>query len=166
MASRIGTTNNLEDDGRYDLLIFEFPDGYPVGSINLGFSKTPRRISGVEKVAQVFLKTLLTKSSTDVVYPTRGTIFPEYTGTYNLQATDNSEAVSLITAAIENASTQTKSILNLASEGLTSQLDRAYLVGLEQLDDSTSVNIHIVTKAGESAPIALPFTSLGIKVNS
>lgn len=166
MASRIGTTNNLEDDGRYDLLIFDFPDGYPVGSINLGFSKTPRRITGVEKVAQVFLKTLLSNTSSDVVYPTRGTVFPEFTGTHNLQATDNSEAVSLITAAIENASNQTKSILNLSSEGLSSQLDRAYLVGLEQVDDSTSVQIHVLTKSGESAPIALPFTSLGIRVNA
>lgn len=166
MASRIGTTNNLDNNSRYDLLIFDFPDGYPVGSINLGFGKTPKRITGVEKVAQVFLKSLLTSSGSDVVYPTRGTEFPEFTGTHNLQTTDNAEAISLITNAIDSAAAQAKSILNRPTEGLSSQLESATLIGLEQIEDSTSVQIHVLTKSGETAPIALPFTSLGIQVNA
>ena len=166
MASRVGTTANLEDNSRYDLLIFDFPEGYPVGSINLGFGKTPKRISGVEKVVQVFLKTLLTSTGSEVLNSGRGTRFPEFTGTHNIQTTDNSEAISLITTAISNAEAQAKSILNVTTEGLTSQLESASLIGLEQLDDSTSVQIHVLTKSGETAPIALPFTSLGIQVNA
>lgn len=166
MASRVGTTSNLDDGSRYDLLIFDFPDGYPVGSINLGFGKTPKRITGVEKVVQVFIKTLLTSSGSDVVYSSRGTAFPEFTGTHNIQTKDNSEALSLITGAIERATAQAKSILNVSSEGLSSQLQSVELIDLKQENDSTSVQMHILTRAGDTAPIALPFTSLGIQVNA
>lgn len=166
MASRVGNTSNLDGTSRYDLLIFDFPEGYPVGSINLGFGKTPKRISGVEKVAQVFIKTLLTSSSSDVVYSGRGTSFPEFTGTHNIQTTDNSSAISVITSAIQNAESQAKSILNVTTEGLASQLESVSLLGIEQGSDGTSVSMQILTKSGESAPIALPFTSLGIQVNA
>lgn len=166
MATRVGNTVNLENNSRYDLLIFDFPDGYPVGSINLGFGKTPKRISGVEKVVQVFLKTLLTSRGSDVVNGTQGTGFPAFTGSHNIQTTDNSEAMSLVTAAVANAEAQAKSILNLNTEGLTSQLESATLIGLEQVDDGTTVQIYVLTKSGETAPIALPFTSLGIQVNA
>lgn len=164
--SRVGTTSNLDNNSRYDLLIFDFPDGYPAGSINLGFGKTPKRITGVEKVVQVVLKTLMTRTTSDVLYPTRGTKFAEFTGSYNIQTVDNSEALSLITTAISNAESQAKSILNVPTEGLTSQLDSIRLIKLEQIEDSTTVQMHIITRAGETAPIALPFTSLGIEVNS
>lgn len=166
MASRVGNTVNLEGTSKYDLLIFDFPEGYPVGSINLGFGKTPKRISGVEKVVQVFLKTLLTSTSSDVVSVSRGTGFSSFTGTHNIQVADNSEAISVITAAVANAETQAKSILNVNTEGLTSQLESASLIGLEQLVDGTAVQIHVLTKSGETAPIALPFNSLGIQVNA
>lgn len=166
MVSRVGNTTNLEGTSRYDLLVFDFPEGYPVGSINLGFGNTPKRISGVQKVSQVFVKTLLTSKGSDVLYSSRGTAFPEFTGTYNLQNTDNAEVLSLITAAVANAETQAKSILNTTTEGLASQLESASLIGLTQLDDGVSVQIHVLTKSGETAPIALPFTSLGIQVNA
>lgn len=166
MASRIGTDSNLSDGSRYDLLIFDFPEGYPVGSINLGFGKTPKRITGVEKVVQVFLKTLLTSQGSDVVYSNRGTGFPEFTGTHNIQTKDNSEALSLISRAIETAVNQAKSILNVSSEGLSSQLQSVELIDVKQEGDSTSVQMHVLTKAGTTAPIALPFTSLGIQVNA
>lgn len=166
MSSRIGTSSNLDSNSRYDLLIFDFNDGYPVGGITLGFGKTPKRITGVQKVSQVFLKTLLTSKGSDVVDRLRGTSFPEYTGTYNLQSTGSSEARAMIDQAIKVAEVQAKSILNVASAGLSSQLDKATLVGFEQNSEGVSVQIQILTRAGETAPIALPFTSLGIEVNA
>lgn len=162
--ARVGTTNNLEGNSRYDLLAFDFVDGYPIGSIRLGFGSTPKRISGVQKVSQVFTKTLLTSIGTDVVSSGRGTVFPEFTGTYNLTA-DGREMRSLVEGAVRNAADQAKSILNVPTEGLTSQLESATLIGLTTLDDGVSVQIQLLTKAGEAAPIALPFTSLGIQVN-
>lgn len=166
MASRVGNLNNLENQSRYDIMIFDFPDGYPVGGINLGFGKTPKRISGIQKVSQVFVKALMTSLGSDVVNNTRGTGFPGFTGTHNIQTTNDSEAVSILTAAVQKAEEQAKSTLNNISEGRTSQLESAQLINVEQKDDYTSVNIRILTRAGETAPIALPFTSLGIQVNA
>jgi hypothetical protein len=166
MASRVGNTTNLESNSRYDLLVFDFQDGYPVGNISLGFGKTPKRISGVQKVSQVFLKTLLTYTGSDVVTYGRGTSFPEYTGTYNLQSNDNAEVKTLITQAVKRAESQSKSILNVSTEGLSSQLEAASLIGFDQTSEGVTIQIQILTKAGETAPIALPFTSLGIEVNA
>lgn len=163
--ARVGNTQNLEDGSRYDLLAFSFMEGYPIGGIKLGFGDTPKRISGVQKVSQVFTKTLLTTTGSDVVHGNRGTIFSSFTGAYNLQSTDNGEMKAAINNAIENASDQAKAILNVPTEGLTSQLESATMVGVEVLEDGVSVQIQILTKAGETAPIALPFTSLGIQVN-
>lgn len=165
MTSRVGNTENLEGTSTYDLLVFDFPDGYPTGSITLGFGTTPKRISGVQKVAQVFTKALLTGSGTDVVYGSLGTSFPEFTGTYNLQVSDNSEIQVLVNEAISAAETQAKSTLNVSTAGLASQLESASLIGLTKIDDGITVQIYVLTKSGETAPIALPFTSLGLEIN-
>lgn len=164
--SRISSTVNLEKNSRYDLLIYDFPDGYPTGTIELGFGKTPKRISGIEKVSQVFLKTLMTFTSSDVLNPMRGTDFPSFAGTRNLQATDISGINGEIQDAILQAESQAKSILNVPTEGLTNQLESVKIAGISHVGDTTNINVRLITKAGETAPIALPFTSLGLKVNS
>lgn len=164
--ARIGNTVNLENNSRYDILIYDFPEGYPTGLVALGFGKTPKRISGIEKVSQVFLKTLMTNSGSDVVHNGRGTEFPGFTGTRNLQATDLSEIDGEIRNAIVQAEEQAKSILNVPSEGLSSQLEAVQVVNVSQYQDSTTINVRLITKAGETAPIALPFTSLGLQVDS
>ena len=163
--ARVGNTSNLEDGSKYDLLIFEFPEGYPIGAIDIGFGKTPHRISGVQKVSQVFLKTLASPKGTDVLYSGRGTEFGSISSSYNLQAADSSELESIVRASVISAETQTKSILNINTAGLASQLESATLIGITTVDDGVSVQIKLLTKAGEAAPIALPFTSLGIEVN-
>lgn len=164
--SRIGNTVNLESNSRYDLLIYDFPDGYPSGTIALGFGVTPKRISGIEKCSQIFIKTLLTLVSSDVVNSSRGTMFPSFTGTHNLQSTNLNEVDAEIRDAIREAESQAKSILNVPSEGLTSQLESINIIKIDQLLDSTTVTVQLLTKAGEKAPIALPFTSLGLRVDS
>lgn len=164
--ARIGNTVNLENNSRYDILTYDFPEGYPTGMIALGFGKTPKRISGIEKVSQVFIKTLMTYRGTDVVSSTRGTEFPSFTGTRNLQVSDLTEISADIRDAISDAESQAKSILNVPTEGLTSQLDSVQIINVDQFEDSTNINVRLITKAGETAPIALPFTSLGLKVDS
>ena len=164
--TRVGNTVNLENNSRYDILIYDFPEGYPTGMIALGFGKTPKRISGIEKCSQVFIKTLMTFLGSDVVSSGRGTQFPSFTGTRNLQSTNLSEIDYDIRDAIKSAETQAKSILNVSSEGLTSQLDTINILKIDQIDDTTTITVQLLTKAGESAPIALPFTSLGLEVNA
>ena len=163
--SRIGNTKNLEKNSRYDLLVYDYPEGYPTGLLALGFGKTPKRISGIEKVSQVFVKTLMTMRGSDVLHTTRGTEFPSFTGSRNLQSTNMTEIRADIRDAVVQATAQAKSILNTPLEGLTSQLERVEILGIGKLRDSTTLKLKLVTRAGETAPIALPFTSLGLKVD-
>ena len=163
--SRIGNTINLEKNSRYDLLVYDYPEGYPTGLVALGFGKTPKRISGIEKVSQVFMKCLLTYKGSDVVYDTRGTEFPSFTGSRNVQSNNMQEVSADIRNAVTRAEHQAKSVLNVPSEGTTSQLDRVEVLGIRSVRDSTAISLKLITKAGESAPIALPFTSLGLKVD-
>ncbi len=164
--ARIGTTVNLEANSRYDILIYDFPEGYPTGTVALGFGENPKRISGISKVSQIFLKTLMTLRGSDVVNPNYGTIFPTFTGSYNLQSTDLSDVSSDVTGAIRDAEEQAKSILNIPTEGLTSQLESVTIVDITQIEDMLTLRVALRTRAGETAPIALPFTSLGLEVDS
>ena len=163
--ARVGTEHNLEGTDRHDLMIFDFPEGYPIGKVNMRFGKTPHRITGVQKVSQIFLKTLTTPLTTDVVYPGQGTFFGELTGSYNLQDVQNSELNSAVNSAVASAVKKTKSILNIPASSPQSQLESATVVNLTAIEDGVSIQIKLLTKAGEAAPIALPFTSLGIRVN-
>ena len=164
---RVGNTVNLEDGDRYDLLTLDFPGGYPVGKLKVGFGKTPRRISGVQKVSQIFLKALATPSGTDVLYPSRGTFFGELTGSYNLEGVSTNEEMStMVRGAVVAAESQAKAILNIKTAPAASRLQSAEVVKLTAIEDGVMVQIKLVSEAGEMAPIALPFTSLGIKVNA
>lgn len=163
--SRVGNTRNLASGNKYDLLIFDFPDGYPNGGISLKFGDTPKRISGVEKVVQTFIKILMTVKSSDVIHNRTGTEFPTLTGAYNLSASGSTEIRSVAAGAVTQAETMAKSVLNIPGTDSTGQLLSATILSIDTVGDSLSISIQILTKAGESAPIAVPFTSLGIQVN-
>ena len=163
--ARVGTTNNLEGTDKYDLMIFDFPEGYPIGKVNMKFGNTPHRISGVQKVSQIFLKTLTTPIGSDILYPDSGTKFGELVGTYNLHDVTGSALNSVVRSAVSAAEKKAKAILNITSASPSSQLESATVVNLTTIEDGISIQVKLLTKAGEAAPIALPFTSLGIKVN-
>jgi len=163
--SRVGNVSNLESGSTYDILLFDFDEGYPVGAVKMGFGKTPKRISGVQKVAQTVVKCLMSRVGSDVVHSGRGTNFAEFANG-NSVVDDIQEAKREVSRAVDAAEKQAKGILNIPSAGLASQLQSVTVTGLQRERDSTSLKLKIVTRAGESAPIALPFTSLGIEVNA
>jgi hypothetical protein len=163
--ARVGNTANLDGTSTYDVLFFDFPEGYPKGAIDLGFGRNPKRISGIQKIAQTFMKVLMTSPRSDVIHGTRGTSFSTFNQQRNIQTSDLHILRSDIESAIKQAELQTKSILNISSAGTTSQLESAKVLGIISTDDSVAINVQLISRAGESAPIALPFTSLGITVN-
>jgi protein subunit release factor B len=71
----------------------------------------------------------------------------------------------LITSAIKQAGDQAKTILNSYSYSAESQLESVEVIDAVQGRESTVVKIRILTKAGVSAPIALPFNSNGLILN-
>lgn len=164
--SRVGNTNNLTKGDTYDILFFDFEEGYPAGSISLGFGKSPRRISGVQKVSQIFTKALLTTAGTDVIHSDNGSTFNEYATGGNRAPSDTLKLKAAIESAVAQAASQARGILNVPGASDDAQLDRATVLGVSSTREGTDVRIQILTKGGESAPIAIPFTSLGLKVNS
>lgn len=158
---RIGTTSNLEAGGTYDLLMISYADGFPEGQIRFDIGSTPRKITGIQKVAQTFLKTLMTSKGSDLFYPKRGTNFPSLVINANRPFSDLLQLQ--IQESLRDAITQTKRVLNLYSSDKSSQLEEVKLLGMRTADDVTVIFMQIITKAGEEANVAVPFPELDLE---
>lgn len=161
---RVGNTENLKEQDRYDLLLFDFPDGFPNSKLEYTFGKSPRKISGLQKVVQIFVKCLMTGPGSDPIYPSQGTRFSDFVMYSNITQ-ESAAARAAITAAIKAASDQAKAILNSYLYSAESQLSDVEVIDAIQGSEMTVVKVRILTKAGVSAPIALPFNSNGLIIN-
>jgi phage baseplate assembly protein W len=163
--SRVGTVSNLGTDGTYDVLLFSFPDGFPNSQLIFEFGNTPRKVTGLEKVVQVFLKILFTTQGSDPVNPNRGTQFPSLTINSNIQSTNSVLSAQLV-AAVADATSQTQGILNSTSSDSTSQMASATVLGINVADDGAMLSVSILTVAGQNAAIAIPFPQLDLPLNA
>lgn len=157
--SRIGLNVNLPTSATYELLLVTTPE-YPVGQVDFKFETTPRKITGIQKVSQLFMKVLFTQKGTDVLYPTYGTAFPELVFGANLQL-DDSELYLVISEAVSDAETQVRYITGYNSDP-ASTLTRAQIAGYNSSLETISLYVWIETAAGESASIAIPFPQLDL----
>lgn len=160
-STRIGTLTNLQPGGQYDLLLIKFVGTYPVGQIGFGFYETPMKISGLQKVSQMFIKILLTTKGSDPIYPQMGTFFSELTIGAN-QTLDDTLYLSTLNESIQSAAAQTKSLMNAQNTDLSSCLDSVTLAGIDKVEDSIVMYIVINTSDGVSASIAMPFPEFGL----
>jgi hypothetical protein len=158
---RLGTPNNLPTDGTYDLLLIAFPDTFPEGKIQFDLSETPRKITGIQKCAQTFLKILFTSSGSNVLYPTQGTEFQTLTVNANITVNDSVFA-SELSAQIKSAEAQTKYILNNSGSDVASQLQDVTILGLDVNNEAIIMYLKMVTKAGALAQVAIPFPQLDL----
>jgi len=158
---RVGTSKNLETGGSYDLLMVRIEGSFPEGQVKFGFYDVPMKISGLQKVAQYFLKNLLTSKGSDPFYPSKGTILPSLMTGSNLTESDL-EIVSDIVTAVNDASSQTRSSLNVNMIDPTSALDSVQVIAAERTDEGWFLALYMTTLAGESASIALPFPEFGV----
>lgn len=160
--SRLGTANNLESGGTYDLLMISYPNGFPEGQILFNIDVTPRKITGVQKVAQTFLKLLLTSKGSNVIYPNQGTAFSNLTTNSNIVSNDRILYAEL-NSAVEDAAGQTKQSLNTIGSDTASMLDRVEVIGLDVGEDSIVMFLNLQTLDGISANIAVPFPELDLQ---
>lgn len=160
-TTRIGTASNLQPGGSYDLLFVKFVGTFPEGQITFGIYDTPMKITGLQKVAQVFMKTLLTSKGSDPFYPSRGTAFPSLTIGAN-QSVDNSAFVQAISDSLKDAEAQVKAGLNFQNSDTSSCLDQITLLGLDKVDDSITLYVSMTTTNGVTASIAVPFPEFGL----
>lgn len=158
--SRIGTVNNLAEGGTYDLLMITYPDGFPEGQIKFNIDSTPRKVTGVQKVAQTFMKLLMTTKGSDVIYPNRGTHFPNYA--INANRVDEDPILrSEIISSVRDAEAQTKTAMNISSDP-SSQLAKAQLAGIDFAEEALILYVQLITKDGVTAQVAVPFPEAGL----
>lgn len=161
--TRIGTLTNLPTGGTHDLLLFSFPDGYPEGKLEFKLEDTPRKITGIQKVAQLIIKLLMTRKGSDVLNPTIGTYFTDYTIGANRQSDVSSMQAGVI-SEVRDAESQAKYILNISGSDAASQLDTLTVLGLDVGPESITLYLRLVTAAGEYAQVAVPFPQLDMKL--
>lgn len=160
---RLGVSNNLDPGGTYDLLLMDFSEGFPVGSVDFTLTNTPRKITGIQKVAQTFLLTLMTTRGSDALRPNKGTKFSAlamYANRVGTAANVEAELVDEVT----DAEAQVKYILNRSTDDLTSQLDRVQVLAIDVGEDSITMFLYLITRAGERAQVAIPFPQLDMRL--
>lgn len=163
-TDRLGTPTNLETGGTYDLLLVEFPDGFPQGQITFGIGDDPKSITGIQKVVQIFLKILFTTQGSNIIYPSQGTQFGPLTINANVIANDTVFTAEL-TNEINSAVSQTQAILNGPTYDYMSQLQSVSILGLDVSQDSVILYMSLTTLAGQLAQVAIPFPQLDLVLN-
>lgn len=165
MANRLGTIDNLETNGSYDILFVSFPSGFPEGKLGFEFTNTPRKVTGVQKVAQLFIYVLLTSKGADPVRPNFGTDFVKYIVGGNRDS-DLDQTYSDVATYVNDAEGQVKSILNSRRADLSSQLSSIRLLSVTGASDSITLTIKVVTRNGEEAAVAIPFPQLDLGLSN
>lgn len=165
ISTRIGTPSNLTTGATYDLLLITYANSFPEGQINFDLDDTPRKVTGVQKVAQLFLKILMTTKGTNVLRPNEGTAFSEYTINANRTGVD-AELYTIIKSEVSSAEKQVKYILNNSlNTDLSSQLYSVKTLGVNVDMESITMFLQLTTMAGETAQVACPFPQLSLKIS-
>ncbi len=160
---RLGINYNLPTGATYDMLLMSFSEGFPVGSVTFEVGDTPRKITGVQKVAQTFLRVLFTSKGSDVINTSMGTNFNSYATMANrIGVTANIQAD--VMASVSDAETQVKYILNTTGADSSSTLNRVQVLAIVAGKESITMVLYIITGAGERAQVAIPFPQLDMKL--
>lgn len=160
---RLGTATNLDVGGKHDLLIMDFSEGFPVGSVEFKLTDTPRKITGIQKVAQTFLQVLMTTQGSDLLRPNKGTRFPQL-AMYANRIGSASNVESELIDEIANAEAQVKYILNTSGTDAANQLNRVRVLAIDAGDESITMFLYLVTNAGERAQVSIPFPQLDMRL--
>lgn len=164
MNYRIGTTSNLPVGATYDVLLITFPDGFPEGKLVFSLDNTPRKITGLQKVAQLFFKVLFTRLGSDLIYPSRGTNFTDYTINANRVGL-NIELYNNLVAEVRQAESQVKYILNTTDGDPSNMLDSIIVLGVDGSKDSVALYMRMLTSAGAEASVSVPFPQLDMPMS-
>lgn len=158
--ARIGTTSNLPTGATYDMLFISFPGGFPQSQLVFEIADTPRKVTGLQKVAQLFLKILFSTKGSNVIFPDQGTYFGNYVVNANRVEDTDTTLISDLTEQITDAQGQCQYILNTTGSDTASQLQSVQLLGMDVSQESIVVYLQIITVAGATASISVPFPQL------
>jgi len=162
---------NLAEGGLYDILYLDLVDGFPNSKIVFSLASTAesissegvsRRITGLQKLVQQFLKLLFSSKGTDALRPNVGTSMSDIMRYSNIG--DRLGLSDMVRSEVASAASQ----MIDASSSLSSPyeiLQEASLVDLEIGQVSISIGMSIVSEAGDRASIFTPFPRFDLPIN-
>jgi hypothetical protein len=145
------------------MLLIKFPNGFPQGQLIFNFDATPRAITGIQKVAQMFFKILFTTKGSNLLFPNQGTNFSALTVNSNLLSND-AVFMSDLRAEVANAESQVKAILNTGTD-TASQLNKITIMALDVVKDSATMMLRLSTMAGDLAQVSVPFPQTDLLIS-
>ena len=155
-VSRLGISVNLPKGATYDILLVQTPN-FPVGAVTFKYA-TPSSaaITGIQKCAQFFLKVLFTTQGSDLINPAFGTSMPNLLVGANIDLTSQ-ELIADVTSAVADAVNQCKALLNDKTNDVASMLDSVTILNISSPTvDTFSINMQLITMAGEFGNLSLP----------
>lgn len=153
MHPRLGVASNLPSGATYDLLITVFSEGYPEGKLTFNITNLPRKITGIQKVSQLFIKVLFTTAGSDVINPSLGTDFSNLVLNAN-KTSDVNELYNNILWEVKSAESQVRTLTS--DNDNASRLESVEIIAMEVVEEGVMISMKILTGAGESAYVALP----------
>ena len=165
IQSRVGNLDSLPQGGTYDLLLIDFPNGFPQSILKFNINDTPRKVTGLQKVAQTFLKILFSSVGSNLLYQDQGTNFPNLVINANISSSDP-VFLSELSGEIKSAESQTIAILNTSGSDAASQLDSITILGLDVGQESAIMYLSVLTAAGATAQVSVPFPQLDLVLSN
>lgn len=169
--TRVVLDINLAEGGLYDILYLDLVDGFPNSKLLFSLASTEqsissegasRRITGLQKLVQQFLRVLFTSRGTDVLRPSVGTSMPDILRYSNIG--NRAELAGMVRSEIASASNQVADITSTLSSPYEI-LQEASLIDLEIGQVSISLGINILSLAGDQASLFAPFPRFDLPVN-
>lgn len=162
--NRIGTTSNLPSGATYDLLMISFPGGFPESQLKFNIDNEPRKVTGVQKCAQMFLKLLFSSKGSNIIYPNQGTYFSSFIKQAN-KINSDATLFSDLQAQVIDATSQTQAVMNTSGSDPASQLASMVILGLDVGTESVVMYLSMTTNAGVSASLSIPFPQLDLTLS-
>ena len=156
---RIGIPTNLPAGGLYDLNILDFGiQPFPVGQILFDFGTEPTKTTGIQKLAQIYLKCLFTAKGSVPLHPSYGTGFPTFMVGANRPYQTQTQAVVYVKEFLQDA--QAQGIALTTGNDPATTLVSVTLQGLTMTNDALNLTLYLLSGAGIGASIAIPAPQL------
>jgi hypothetical protein len=158
---RIGIAQNLPQGATYDLSLIDFGiQLFPTGIITFDFGTEPRSVTGIQKLAQVYLKCLLTEKGSDLINPSYGTGFYAAMVGGNRPFSNSSQALAYVQQFIDDATQQVVSLTT--GNDPASTLKSVTISSVVINSDALQIGLYLLSQAGIGASIAVPQPQLSM----
>lgn len=162
--ARVTNYYNLGEGETFDLLVIDFLEGFPNGTIQFTIPTLPRKVTGVQKVIQTFLYFLFSRKGTDLLDTNKGTYFTDYTS-YSNRLGSALAVHDGIETDVQDAAAQAKASLEATETSSTSLLDSVEIVYLDVTSSYSDIYLKITTQAGDTASVSVPFPQENLTIN-